>query len=131
MLIGTNTPKEGVMLVVNWAIKLWTWDSDERWEIVMDKNGTWCIEAYDWSKKHILGKGSESKCSDVYSGCQFGKAMLQDWETISAYRVYYSEKAANSCSNSTVTIKCKNGSFVDLDDNPITYYPYCYDLWKK
>ncbi len=123
VLIWTYTPKSGVNLVVNGAVKI-GWESDEwrPWEIKMFGG---CFYAYDGNKWHVLGKSSMAwwNCShvDLARICGFWSTKLLEWDIA----IWYSAPYAPNCNSIKQEVTC--GSDGNL--NPSAYsYPYCYSL---
>lgn len=124
VLIWTYTPINWVKLVISWAVSLswqsslgsWVW-----WEIKV-VNG--CIYAYDGENWQVMWKSSRqsANCGGEIQACQFWETLLYQWDTVDAYKNYYS----NNCSS--IRVMCSGWNLVDASGNTWTYYPYCYKI---
>jgi len=129
VLIGTDDlePKQGVSLVVGWPIQIWTTQTNGiAWEI-RSKDG--CLYAFDWNKRHILGKNSTANKCNAYptaKTCSFGRILLQEWDVVDAYSVVY--HPSNGCETSKATVVCTNGDLVGWWQTNVYIYPSCINL---
>ena len=129
VLIWTYTPIDWVKLVISWAVSLtdaystglWIW-----WEIKV-VNG--CIYAYDGEIWQVMWKSSRQSdhCGGEIQACQFWETLLYPWDTVYAYKNFWS---SNSCSS--IKVMCSGWNLVDASGNTWTYYPYCYEIsWNN
>lgn len=125
VLIWTYTWMAWVRLVIGWALSLtgtynmewWTW-----WEIRVVSG---CIYAFDGENWQVMWKSSRQseQCGGEIQACQFWGTLLYQWDTVDAYKNYYSK----NCSFEKVV--CSGWNLVHKSTGLTwTYYPYCYKI---
>lgn len=125
MLIWTVNPINGVRLVVSWAVSLSKFKEKDSWTAWEIKVISGCVYAYDGKNWQVMGKASRKSCEWGVSVCRFWETPLFQWDQMDAYTNFFS----TNCTKIKVT--CSGWNLVNSADNqPGTYYPYCYKVWK-
>ena len=125
ILIGTNEHKDGINLVINWAMKIW-WDNTAAavaWEMRV-VNG--CFYAYDWEYRHVITQSAaEDNCDDfenISKPCLFGNVCLDTWDKAMAYP----QRVASNCGTPQEVV-CEADWKVRKAGSSLDWYAYCYE----
>ena len=126
ILIGTNERKDGINLVINWAMKIW-WDNTAAavaWEMRV-VNG--CFYAYDWEYRHVITQSAaEDNCDDfenISKQCLFGNVWLETWDKAEAYP----ERVASNCGTPQEVVCGADWKLRKTGSTSTERYAYCYD----